>query len=299
MPTGDLLLIGAGPVGCLLASALASRGQACDWYIRNPQLRIQLHGLRLRFPDSEIQPDLSSVNFPEQLDTQKYNAVITCVKSQQTEPLLSSLDMPADTRILAVANGLISGSFQLGLLYGGAYLDDEVLHTRHSNLLQIGTLGAAAEHSDWFAELLRCDWLFCEGVPDMEIRQWHKLCLNCVLNPLTALLDVPNGSMLASLDSPLVSGLIRELQLVASQHLGSRWNYSAENIREGVRLLIEATIANSSSMREDLRRGREPEIANMNAAIVRLGDQHGIPCPLHAAVTEMINSVSEVSAEEH
>ncbi|MCB1218132.1 hypothetical protein KDL44_12110 [bacterium] len=299
MPTVDLLLIGAGPVGCLLASALASRGHACDWYIRNPQLRMQLQGLRLRFPDSETQPDLTSLSVPEQLDSQKYNTVITSVKSQQTEPLLCSLNLSADTRILAVANGLISGSFHLGLLYGGAYLEDEVLHTRHSNLLQIGTLGAAAEHSDWFAELLRCDWLDCDSVPDMEIRQWHKLCLNCVLNPLTALLDVPNGSMLDSLDSPLVSGLIGELQLVASSHLGTRWHYTAADIREGVRRLIEATIANSSSMREDLRRGREPEIANMNAAIVRLGRQYGIPCPLHAAVTEMIISVSKVSADEH
>ena len=288
MSTADLLLVGAGPVGCLLAGALMQNSVCFDWYIRNKEVRSMAQKLVIQFPDGSQQPRQACVSYPERLPKIKYNTVITAAKSQQTENLMASLPLAIHARRLAVANGLISGDYHLGLLYGGAYLDAGKLVTRQSNTLQIGSLGSIVDESDYFGGLLACDWLKVQLEEDIEILQWHKLCLNCVLNPLTALLDVPNGRMLEYVDGPLIRGIVHEVQLVAHRHLGRRWTYSEAEIFSGVRSLINATTDNSSSMREDLRNGRVPEISRMNTAVARTGRDYGIPCPLNTALSELV-----------
>lgn len=288
----DVLLVGAGPVGSLLASAMLNNAVPFDWFIRNQQIRDLAAKLELVFPDKTIRPSQAHVQLPGKFPTRTYNTVITSAKSQQTESLMATLPLATNGRRLAVANGLIHGDFHLGLLYGGAYLDESCLVTRPSNTLHIGSLGSIVDDSQMLCELLNCAWLTAEAQPDIEVMQWHKLCLNSVLNPLTALLDVPNGSILDLLHGPLLAGLVHELHLVARRHLGRRWIYGERDIMEGVRELINATAGNSSSMREDLRLGRESEISHMNGAIERLGREYGIPCPLNAAISQLLIEIS-------
>ena len=297
MSKAELLLVGAGPVGCLLASALMQNSVCFDWYIRNTHVRAMAQSLQLQFPGELLSLSQTCVRYPASLPQAKYSTVITAAKSQQTENLMAGLPLATHARRLAVANGLISGDYHLGLLYGGAFLDGARLVTRRSNTLQIGSLGSIVDESGYFGGLLACEWLWIEVVEDVELLQWHKLCLNCVLNPLTALLDVPNGRMLEYLEGPLIRGLVHELQLVARRHLGRRWQYDDESIMAGVRALIEVTADNSSSMREDLRHHRVPEISRMNGAIARLGRDYDIPCPLNDAISELVIAVSANSVD--
>jgi 2-dehydropantoate 2-reductase len=44
-------------------------------------------------------------------------------------------------------------------------------------------------------------------------------------------------------------------------------------------------------MHQDLRRGRQTEIDYLNAAVVSLGRQHNIACPVNAALTAIINAM--------
>ena len=43
-----------------------------------------------------------------------------------------------------------------------------------------------------------------------------------------------------------------------------------------------------ASMRQDLMKGRRTEIDHMNGAVVELGENYGIACPVNAAMTTMI-----------
>jgi 2-dehydropantoate 2-reductase len=297
MSKAEVLLIGAGPVGSLLASALMIREIPFDWYIRNPQVRELASRLEIQLPERIIHHSQQLVAYPDKISKRLYNTVITSAKSQQTEQLMASLPHVTNGSRLAVANGLIHGDFHLGLLYGGAYLEEQRLVTRHSNTLRIGGLGSIVDDSHNLCALLACEWLNTEPQPDIEVLQWHKLCLNCILNPLTAVLDVPNGSMLEQLHGPLVNGLVQELQRIARRHLGSRWQYTEQDILTGVRELILATRDNSSSMREDLRQSREPEISHMNGAIERLGREYEAPCPLNEALSQIVIEISAGQAK--
>ncbi|PWY89742.1 hypothetical protein BO70DRAFT_426196 [Aspergillus heteromorphus CBS 117.55] len=109
--------------------------------------------------------------------------------------------------------------------------------------------------------------------------QLHKLAANCVLNPLTALLDVRNGAILQNPSVwPLQRQLVEEisavfLRLPELAHLGAEARtelFSVRAIEDAVRGTVEKTAANSSSMREDVRRGRETEIRFINGLLFSL-----------------------------
>jgi 2-dehydropantoate 2-reductase len=52
---------------------------------------------------------------------------------------------------------------------------------------------------------------------------------------------------------------------------------------------------NIASMRQDLIKGRPTEIDHMNGAVVRLGAQHGIGCPVNSALTTIIQALQHKS----
>ena len=55
-----------------------------------------------------------------------------------------------------------------------------------------------------------------------------------------------------------------------------------------VKSVLLATRDNSSSMREDILSGRQTEIESLNLAVVNVGRQNGISCPINEQVGRMI-----------
>ena len=106
-----------------------------------------------------------------------------------------------------------------------------------------------------------------------------KAAMNCVVNPLTALQDIPNGELLRQLDKPQVTGLLQELRAVLSACAPLREPLRMADLRAELRELLQATAGNSSSMREDLKAHRETEISRLNLALASAGEAAGIPCP--------------------
>jgi len=147
--------------------------------------------------------------------------------------------------------------------------------------------------------LTRSPELACAAYPSLDLfqLQLEKLVSNCVLNPLTALLDVPNGSML---DNPSLTRvqrlLIAEISLVirGMPELEGipnvRLRFSATRLEALFRGISEKTARNSSSMREDMRNVRYPEIDYINGYIVRRGEEQGIKCVLNYMIQHLIKA---------
>ncbi|GLA52377.1 2-dehydropantoate 2-reductase (Ketopantoate reductase) (KPA reductase) (KPR) [Aspergillus niger] len=137
----------------------------------------------------------------------------------------------------------------------------------------------------------------CSELPWMELHQAQllKLATNCVVNPLTALLDVRNGSLLANPElQEMQRQLLQEISLVFRrlpelQGLPDvEEQFSVARLEEQLIGNIEKTASNSSSMREDVRAGRATEIAFINGWIVRRGQQLGLDCPTNRCLTQLI-----------
>jgi 2-dehydropantoate 2-reductase len=126
----------------------------------------------------------------------------------------------------------------------------------------------------------------------VETLLWAKVAYNCALNPLSALLDAPYGSlpeipearriMDAAIDELYAVGLARGVLLDPPD---------ADAYRElFYNRLVPPTAAHYASMHEDFARRRRTEIDALNGAIVRLGAECGVPCPMNAWLTDLIHA---------
>lgn len=121
--------------------------------------------------------------------------------------------------------------------------------------------------------------------PDLLQLQLEKLAVNCVVNPLTVMLDARNGAILYNFAlTRTIRLLLGEISLVIRSlpelqympNLAQRFDAGRlETIVVGV---ANRTRDNISSMLADVRAGRATEIDYINGYIVRRGEELGIRC---------------------
>jgi 2-dehydropantoate 2-reductase len=296
-------IVGAGAVGTMLAWALTQNGVPFAWVVRNPQRRLNLDPLHV-FTDNPRHPGARAITTVMDsalaLRFERLDWLILAVKAQQVEPVRAALPPFPAERTLVVANGLHEGPFILGALYGGARLDVHgFLHTCDENTLRLGALGLlhpAPQTLEQLAGELAAKQLQPVVLPDMHDEMWRKAALNCVINPLTALLNCENGGLLWMLESPLIAGLLAETAEVMLAEGVALPGAGTARLQEDLRALVQATAGNSSSMREDFAARRETEIARLNLAVVEYGRRHGLDCPLNAALGRMVSFLTNRGA---
>ncbi|AXS85091.1 ketopantoate reductase family protein [Marinobacter sp. Arc7-DN-1] len=129
--------------------------------------------------------------------------------------------------------------------------------------------------------------------PEQTIRQrlWQKLIINAGINPYTAILDCPNGDILASsLYRDTIRGLCRELSdLMRASGQGEE---TPEALRHRIETVARKTARNTSSMRADVLKGRTTEINFINGYLARLGKDFGIRTPVNQMLTEQVQQLS-------
>src|SRR5207344_181254 len=109
---------------------------------------------------------------------------------------------------------------------------------------------------------------------------------NCVINPITSIAGTEVGGIADSRLDPLKRLVIDECLAVArSQGVAFDIDFLS-TITE-----VFGASRTIASMRQDLMRGRPTEIDHMNRAVASLGHQVGIPCPVNAALTDLIKAM--------
>ena len=126
--------------------------------------------------------------------------------------------------------------------------------------------------------------------------QLEKLVVNCVINPLTAILDCKNGELLASDGvTRIMRILVSEISLVirslpelqSTPNIQSR--FSAAEMEELTVRMAKMTALNYSSMCQDLRAGKSTEIDYITGYIVRRSKEVGIKCVMNEFLMRMVN----------
>jgi 2-dehydropantoate 2-reductase len=130
-----------------------------------------------------------------------------------------------------------------------------------------------------------------EAVSDANAVVWTKLIVNSAINPLTALLGVPNGELLRR---PAARALMRSLAeeaaaVARAQHVELGFEDTAAMVEQVAR----KTAANYSSMLQDIRRGAPTEIEAICGAIARAGARDGIPTPVNDVCWRLIEALAE------
>jgi 2-dehydropantoate 2-reductase len=160
--------------------------------------------------------------------------------------------------------------------------------------------GAGPTHvagPSWVAQVLADAGMEAHAVAPAEIQPlaWGKLAVNCAINPLTALLRVPNGELLEQASTcRLMDQAAGECAAVAAAK-GIELPYpdAAAKAREVARL----TASNRSSMLQDVLRGAPTEVDAINGAVVAAGRETGVASPVNEVLWHLVRAA--VQAKHH
>jgi 2-dehydropantoate 2-reductase len=140
-------------------------------------------------------------------------------------------------------------------------------------------------------DLFRSAGLDAELADDALGLAWGKLVVNCAVNPITALLRIPNGGLLLPEASPawgVACDAAAEAARVASV-VGIRLPY-AEPLAELERI-VNRTAGNRSSMLQDVDGSRQTEVEAITGAVVARAEEHGVPVPVNRILLALVQGL--------
>jgi 2-dehydropantoate 2-reductase len=128
------------------------------------------------------------------------------------------------------------------------------------------------------------------AVDDARGPQWRKVIFNAATNPVGALTGLTHGRVCE--DPPLrrlVSGLVDEGKAVAAaQHI--ELDADPEDLIDHA-ARPDVAYDHKASMLQDVEARRATEIDYLNGGIVRFGEQHGVPTPLHRTIWALVKGL--------
>jgi 2-dehydropantoate 2-reductase len=141
-------------------------------------------------------------------------------------------------------------------------------------------------------EQLAASGLVVHGEADINQRLWGKLAVNAGINAFTAILDCPNGDILAHpFFLEQIDGLTEEIANVMA--LEASHPLSAKDIKTRIENVAISTEKNTSSMRSDRQQGRKTEIDVINGYIADRGQALGIATPVNQMLTRQVKELIE------
>ncbi len=290
-------VIGGGAIGQLFTAYLSKSPHDVVLFVRREtqQQAIQTMGLTLKFGTSvyTCQPDVRLLSGRDHEDIE---VLIVAVKSYDVEQVIPEIgERFSRTRaILFVQNGmqhlrvlpkLQMHSIYLGVVEHGALKesDHSIIHT---GLGQTRIAPYLDGHSGINWEILSK-----ENFPFTYQKDWYamlseKLHINAVINPLTAILKVNNGDLLAN---PYWFHLMKQLSKEACKVL----NIEDHEAWKDLVSVCENTSLNKSSMLRDIENNRKTEIDAINGFLLNSAQQKSIEVPNNQFVYQVIKGMED------
>lgn len=294
----QIIVLGAGAIGSLYGAKLAAAGNDVTLIARPAHVAaINANGLRIQGLESAVVPLRSAAS----VDTiPPKTLILVTTKVPDTRAAVSPIAalVRDDTTIVSLQNGVGSEAILREALQGRGLRLRAVTQFgaifKSPGVIQFMARGYTSlersERSEMIAAVLTAAGLDCRVSPDIARDVWHKLVINCVVNPITTILGCDVGGIANPQLDPLKQLVMAECTAVAA----------AQGVMLETDLLTEIDDRfrpshNINSMLQDLRRGRATEIDYLNGAVAALGSLHGVPCPVNDALTSIIKAMEAAS----
>ncbi len=301
----NLTIIGIGAMGSLFAARLSSVAHVSLLGNWPQQLEaIQQNGLTLIEPNGRIfnQPihatNTISAIHPADIVLIMVKSHQTARAAQQAKQLLAPHGI-----VLTLQNGignletltavLPQQSVALGITSEGATIVEPgtVRHAGWGHTDLASTPETAVQIAS-IAQLLEQAGFQVTIRHEVAGLVWGKLAVNAGINPLTALLGVPNG-FLAEHDQAraiMIAAANEVAQVAQAQNIQLPFSDAGQCALE----VAQATAANNSSMLQDVQRGAKTEIEVICGAVVRYGQKFNVPTPINTLLLAKIKELEEL-----
>jgi len=314
----DILIVGTGALATLFAARLTQAGQNVTmlgtWQEGLDALRS--NGVRLINANGNEQKfKVHATNDPRECVGTKYAIVL--VKAWQTERAAHQLAecLAEDGLALTLQNGL--GNYEtltqsLGLnrvalgstTTGATLLGPGLVRPGGEGVISIGRNQAiggvrsvstlapgASAGEDPLEAALKSARFNVQLVEDAQSLVWGKLVVNAAINPLTALLKIPNGELLERPSAREIMGVLatEAASVARAENIDLPFDDPVAAVEEVAR----KTAANHSSMLQDVLRGARTEIDAICGAIVKTAERRKLQVPVNRVCWRLVRALVE------
>ena len=283
-----ITVLGCGALGQLWLTALCKHGREVQGWLRVPQPYCSVN---LIGEDGSIFNESLTANDPDFLAHS--DLLLVTLKAWQVSDAVKALaaQLPPTSPVLLLHNGMgtidelksIVQPLLMATTTHAARRDGNIIVHVASGVTHIGPARDQDGDYSYLADTLQTVLPDVAWHNNIRPQLWRKLAVNCVINPLTALWDCPNGELkhhpqeVATLCAEVASVIERE-----------GLHTSADDLRYYVEQVIDSTAENISSMLQDVRALRHTEIDYITGYLLKRARAHGIIVPENARLYDLV-----------
>lgn len=289
----NILVMGAGAVGCYYGGMLALAGHQVTLVARQKHVRV-LKQEGLLFESAHFTGRISVQASLSSEDAASANLVLFSVKSGDTESAGRALaaHLIHGTPVLSLQNGIdnaerLSTILQAPVIPAVVYVAVEMAgpgHLRHHGRGEL-VIGPSPD-SERIATALSEAEIPTTVSPEVASALWEKLIINCAFNALSAIPHLCYGELIQQ------TGVFDAMKDVILEGLAVARAAGVEirrDLQQAALNIAESMATQYSSTAQDLLAGKPSEIDHLNGYVVRKGQELGIPTPANRMLQVIVH----------
>lgn len=311
-----ILIAGSGAIGSVLGGFLRKSGRDVTLAGRGKHIRaIREQGLHITGIWGEhTLRDIGTMepSAAAQSDLQhRFDAILVCVKSYDTAEALRTYQdlLKKDGVCVSFQNGM--GNMETiaqgvgDQRTGGARVifGSEIVGPGHVNVtvyadqIVVGPYRTGqTENKDRLSELahlIDASGISACYMDDVYPHLWAKMFYNCPLNPLGAILKLPYGELVKQESVKAIMNDVVKEAFAAARGIGVNLPFenSGDFMQVFYDMLVPSTAGHRASMLQDIEHGKRTEIDALNGAVVRYGEELGIPVDTNRTLVRLIKAI--------
>lgn len=294
----NIVIVGGGAIGLLWYQALHNIIDI-DVSLKTKHTLDEFYFTNTNGDTTKIAIKNSSEKLIKQADI-----ILVCVKTFHVNQALKELNslVNENTVIIFNHNGLgaydeinlpnnTSPLLALITTHGSKKVSNKnIIHTGQGNC-SLGLISGELnkEQQNQITELLNSALPTVIWYDNIKQQQWLKLAINSVINPITAIENIPNGDICHPKYSNQILTLINEFVTVANSQ---GFLFNTLDLQEKITNVAKKTAPNSSSMRVDINNHKKTEIDNINGYLIKIAEAENIEVPTHKKVFFQVKVIS-------
>jgi len=295
-------IIGCGAVGSIFAAHLARLSDVEVWAfdVNAPHIRaIQESGLRISGA-ADFTARLCATADPNQVPRCDFGIVAT--KSVHTRAAIEATAHAFDDRsaVCSVQNGVgneeIIAEHVRYVIRGTTFPAGHVAAPGHvvydiAGKTWLGPFepsGTPMIKAAALADMFNHAGLATVALEDARGAQWSKLIFNAATNPVGAVTGLHHGAATRFEPTGALFDALVDEGLAVAKALGITLH---DDPKQMIRYAANAPGKHKASMLQDVEARRQTEVDFMNGAIVRMGEQAGVPTPLNQAIWALVKGL--------
>jgi 2-dehydropantoate 2-reductase len=244
------------------------------------------------------------LSYSQIADIKSADVVILCLKSFHIVEAVKKIaqDISSQCIVILAHNGMGTAEAAakslpckqviLAMLTTHGCLRDAPLAITHTGLGQ-SDIGLLSGELDLSQQRQLCS-LLNNALPQVTYhqnivqKQWLKLAINCVINPITAINNIDNGEVNNERFTQQIDSLLDEIVKISQVE---KIDLVFNDLQTTVHKVAQSTAKNCSSMRSDVLAGRATEIDCINGYIHRLGQKYKIATPENTRLWQQVLNI--------